>query len=278
MLTFLPAIIFAQGQSSGVDSNWIMDNIFIVLGLLTIIGVIFTIGKVMSTMANYHQEEILKAQGLTLPVKSKVKKTSVWKKMMNKMSGLIPLEKEADIQLDHDYDGIHELDNSLPPWWLYMFYGTIIWAIAYVYVFSLSDIGNTQEQEYAIEMEEAEKIQLAFLLKQANSVDETNVTAMADTDDIEEGKKIFLTSCSACHGQEGQGGVGPNMADEYWVHGGSIKDVFKTIKYGVPEKGMIAWKTQMPPTAIQQVASYILTLKGSDPPNPKAPEGEIYTE
>ena len=81
-----------------------------------------------------------------------------------------------------------------------------------------------------------------------------------------------------CHGQKGEGLVGPNFADEYWIHGGGIKNVFKVIKYGVPDKGMIAWQAQLKPADMQKVGSYILTLQGTNPPNPKAPQGTIWAD
>ena len=93
-----------------------------------------------------------------------------------------------------------------------------------------------------------------------------------------QGELIFKSFCAACHGQKGEGTVGPNFTDEYWIHGGGIQNVFKTIKYGVPDKGMIAWAAQLKPADMQKVASYILTLKGTNPPNPKAPQGEIWKE
>lgn len=127
-------------------------------------------------------------------------------------------------------------------------------------------------------MEQAEKEKQAYLAQMANKVNEENVTALTDPAEIAEGKNIFLTNCATCHGKEGQGGAGPNLTDDYWLHGGGIKNVFKTIKYGVPQKGMIAWETQLSPKQIQQVASYILTLRGTNPPGAKEPQGELWKE
>ena len=112
--------------------------------------------------------------------------------------------------------------------------------------------------------------------KQADQVDENTVVMLEDENELALGASIFINKCAVCHGLEGQGGVGPNMTDNYFVHGGTINDVFKTIKYGVPEKGMISWKSQLRSSDMQRVASYILTLVGTNPPNPKAPEGVLY--
>jgi len=189
----------------------------------------------------------------------------------------IPLEKEADMLLDHDYDGIKELDNALPPWWKYGFYITIAVAVFYTLKFEVWHSGMNPTQEYAAEMTAA-KIQTdAYLAAAKDNVDENSVTDL-DSKGAAAGKEIFTKTCVACHLAEGQGSVGPNLTDDYWIHGGSIKDIFKTIKYGFPDKGMQSWQSTYSPVQIQQLASYIRTLKGTNPPNPKAPQGDLYKE
>ena len=189
----------------------------------------------------------------------------------------IPLEKEADMLLDHDYDGIKELDNALPPWWKYGFYITIAVAVFYVLKFEVWHTGMNPTQEYAEEMSAA-KIQTdAYLASAKENVDENSVVQL-DAAGAAAGKEIFTKTCVACHLAEGQGSVGPNLTDEYWIHGGSIKDIFKTIKYGFPDKGMQSWQSTYSPVEMQQLASYIRTLKGTNPPNPKAPQGDLYKE
>ena len=189
----------------------------------------------------------------------------------------IPLEKEADMLLDHDYDGIKELDNALPPWWKYGFYITIAVAVFYTLKFEVWHSGMNPTQEYAAEMTAA-KIQTdAYLAAAKDNVDENSVTDL-DSKGAAAGKEIFTKTCVACHLAEGQGSVGPNLTDDYWIHGGSIKDIFKTIKYGFPDKGMQSWQSTYSPVEMQQLASYIRTLKGTNPPNPKAPQGDLYKE
>lgn len=194
-----------------------------------------------------------------------------------RMTDAVPLDQEHEILMDHEYDGIRELDNNLPPWWLYMFYACILFAFIYIPYYHIGS-GESQEEEYNAEMEVAKVQKEAYLASVANKVNEKNVTAFTDESKLEAGKTIFKTFCSPCHGQKGEGGVGPNLTDEYWIHGGGIKNLFSTIKYGVPTKGMIPWETQLTPPQIQEVASYILTLEGTNPENPKAPEGKVYVE
>jgi cytochrome c oxidase cbb3-type subunit 3 len=185
-------------------------------------------------------------------------------------------EKEADVLLDHDYDGIRELDNALPPWWKYGFYITIVLGLIYMYRFHISGSGPSPEQEYAVEMNNAEEEIKAYMAKAKDLVDESSVSF--DTDGIETGKALYAKSCIACHGAAGEGGVGPNLTDIYWIHGGSIKDIFKTIKYGYPEKGMQSWQQQFSPKQMQQMASFIYSLRETNPPNGKPAEGEKYEE
>ncbi len=190
----------------------------------------------------------------------------------------VPMEREGDITFHHDYDGIRELDNHLPPWWVNMFILTVIWAVGYMWYYHWSGNGLNQAEEYKMEVETAKKEIAIALAGKANAVDESNVVAMTDAGDLGQGELIFKSACAACHGQKGEGTVGPNFTDENWIHGGGIKNVFKTIKYGVPDKGMISWAAQLKPVDMQKVGSYILTLKGTNPPNQKAPQGEIWKE
>lgn len=202
-----------------------------------------------------------------------------WTRMRKKYwENPVPIAQESDILLHHDYDGIHELDNSLPPWWLNMFYITILWAVGYMFYYHWGGGGPSSGEEYKQQMERAKKEMAVALAGQANAVDESNVTVLTDAGMLGEGELIFKNNCVACHGQKGEGGVGPNLTDEYWIHGGGIKNVFKTIKVGVPDKGMISWAAQLKPSDMQKVGSYILTLQGTNPPNPKAPQGDIWKE
>lgn len=175
---------------------------------------------------------------------------------------------------DHEYDGIVELDNVLPPWWLYMFYGTIIFSIIYVIMFFGMGKFNQQDElkaEYAVA---AEKIE-AYQKEHGAAVDENTVVLVTDADKLADGKAIYEKNCVACHALNGGGGVGPNFTDDYWIHGNSINEVFKVVKYGVPEKGMIPWEAQLNPEQMQNVASYILNeFTGKNVEGGKEPQGE----
>jgi len=196
------------------------------------------------------------------------------------LSEAVPVEQEGDVMLDHEYDGIRELDNKLPPWWLYMFYFTMVFGVFYIGYYHFSS-GPSQQEEYEAEMALAAEQKAAFLAQSANNVDENSVVLLTDASAIEKGKATYTSLCIACHGPSGgsmPGGVGPNLTDEYWINGGGIKNVFKTIKYGVPAKGMIAWESQLTPVQMQEVASYILSLQGSNPENAKEPQGDKWIE
>jgi cytochrome c oxidase cbb3-type subunit 3 len=193
-----------------------------------------------------------------------------------KLNSFKPIEQEVDLDLGHDYDGIRELDNRLPPWWLYGFYCTILFACVYLWRYHVSHSAPLSGEEYAISVQKAEIAKAAYLKKAANNVDETTVKQLSGTDDLAAGQKVFETTCFACHGKSGEGGVGPNLTDEYWLHGGSIQDVFKSIKYGWADKGMKSWKDDFSPSQIAQIASYVRSLQGTHPANPKAPQGTLY--
>jgi len=188
------------------------------------------------------------------------------------------LEKEKDIDLNHDYDGIRELDNSVPPWWLFAFFASILFGVVYLWRYHVAENAPLQLEEYTIAVQKAEVQQAAYLKRAANNVDE-NTIAMLDASGIEAGKGLFAQNCVACHGAEGQGAaVGPNLTDNYWIHGSNLQSIFKTIKYGVTEKGMRAWKDDMTPVQMAQLTSYVKTLKGTNPPNPKEPQGQLETD
>lgn len=190
-----------------------------------------------------------------------------------KVNRFRPIEQEADIDLGHDYDGIRELDNRLPPWWIYGFYCTILFACVYLWRYHVVHSAPLPAEEYRIAVREAEARKAEFLKKQADNVDENTVRLLTGKEDLEAGKAVFQSVCFACHGKNGEGGVGPNLTDNYWLHGGTINDIFKTIKYGWPEKGMKSWKDDYSPQQIAQIASYVKSLHGTNPPNAKAPQG-----
>jgi cytochrome c oxidase cbb3-type subunit 3 len=217
-----------------------------------------------------------------LPQKTAVVKKSTathwWANLDKKIfTKAIPVEREADFLLDHDYDGIKELDNALPPWWKYGFYITIMIAVIYIFNFHVFGSGKNPTEEYAVEMEEAKAQKEIFEASNKDKIDENNVP-MADAAGLTSAKEIFTTKCWPCHGKLGEGGAGPNLTDNYWLHKGSLNDIFLTIKNGYPDKGMQSWAKDFTPKEISFLASYIKTLRGTNPPNAKAPQGDLFAD
>ncbi|MCC9137369.1 cbb3-type cytochrome c oxidase N-terminal domain-containing protein [Pontibacter silvestris] len=186
---------------------------------------------------------------------------------------LVTGKAKDEIHSHHDFDGIEEYDNDLPPWWKTMFYVTIVFAVGYLLYFHVFDSGLLQHEEYELEMQQA----ALFAAKADNDPNAvTNFEVLTDATALEGGKSIFMTNCAACHGQEAQGSVGPNLTDEYWLHGGDVNDIFKTVKFGVASKGMVPWQGKLSKDQILEVSSYILSLQGSNPANAKEPQGEKF--
>jgi len=221
------------------------------------------------------------------------------------------MSEYEDKLLDHDYDGIKELDNDLPRWWVWLFILSIIWAFGYMIYYHVFDVGYLQADEYKKEMDPsyakvdkgghyplglfepyrspdyAPERDIVFhkdtnkkvqFVEERRENDTLAYTAYTDSENLKSGKAIFEIKCVSCHGKFAEGNIGPNLTDDYWLHGAGIDNVVKTIKYGVPAKGMLSWRGELKPEQIEQVASYILSLRGSHPPNPKAPQGELVTE
>lgn len=258
-----------------------MAYVLIAAAALLFIVTLYLVVRVNQLM--YKRLLTLQAEkdGLPTPEADEVSvpEESFWTRMRKRYwEDVVPVEREHEILKHHEFDGIRELDNSLPPWWVNLFILCVIWAGVFMFYYHFGGGGPNQYEYYEREMEQAKKRQAIAIAGQSNAVDETNVTALTDAGSLGEGELIYKASCAACHGQAGEGGVGPNMTDPYWLHGGGIKNIFRVIKYGVPEKGMIAWSAQLKPGDMQKVASYILTMEGSNPPNAKGPQGEIWKE
>jgi cytochrome c oxidase cbb3-type subunit 3 len=218
---------------------------------------------------------------------------------------------ESDDKLmDHNYDGIKELDNDLPGWWMYLFYITIIWSALYMFYYHVFDIGYLSPDEYKKEMNsayvrpaaenarllgllpeyrsplynpngdwtplrEASGIKVEAYVEYTTESDTITYVAVEEASALETGNQLYQKNCAQCHGRLGEGGIGPNLTDSYWIHGGTFSDVVKSVKYGYPAKGMIPWRGNLNPEQIIQVSSHIAALRGTDPPNAKAPQGDL---
>lgn len=251
-----------------IDSSKIMIVLVLVVMILVLL-VAFYLLVILQVMVREDAIRRAKEKGVEY-----VEEPSAWSKFYASLTDAVPIDKEATIELDHDYDGIRELDNHLPPWWKYMFYASIVFAVIYMFMYHISGSLPLQTQEYEIAMAEAQaNISEA---ESGSSIDESNIVFSDDPAVLASGKTVYERNCVACHKAAGEGGIGPNLTDDYWLHGGSIQDIYNTIKNGVPDKGMIAWGDVLSPTKMNDVASYIETLKGTNPSNAKAPQGELY--
>ncbi len=220
------------------------------------------------------------------------------------------VEESNEKLLEHDYDGIRELDNDLPRWWVWLFYLSIVWSVLYLLYFHVLDIGYSSADEYLAELnpgfqraqdseskyfgvlpqyhppyaelnpvtrpESDEESRGYFPL--SRDADTTSYMALTDAVSTSSGKSLFAIHCVSCHGKLGEGGIGPNLTDSYWLHGAEFPEVVKSVRYGYPTKGMVAWLGTLSADQILEVASFTLTVRGTTPPNAKEPQGELVTD
>ena len=266
---------YGQSASSNMNDDLMIN---VILGLTAVIAllVLFVAFYVLNILKVITRDEAMKkaeTEGSEYE-----EEEGWWSKLNASMNYTVAIEDESSIELDHNYDGIHELDNHLPPWWKYLFYLTIVFSIVYVYAYQLTDTMPNQKMEYETEMALAEEYKANLPQDAADLVDENTLVYSDDAAVLASGKKVYDMQCVACHKSLGEGGIGPNLTDENWLHGGSAKDVFKSIRYGIPDKGMIAWEGVISLSQISDVTMYINTMKGTNPPNAKDPQGEVYKE
>jgi len=262
------------------DQPAFMEKPIILLFLLLVLLVLIAIEGIVSSLDNILFESLdEKGKERYLASRTKApqleKVNALYSKLVGKSK---PIEEEGEIILDHNYDGIKELDNDLPPWWVYTFYLSILFAVVYMvryHVFNADD----QFAEYETEYAEANRAIEEYKKTAKGLVDFNTVELLTETSDLNAGKKIFETNCVACHKADGGGGIGPNLADPNWILGGGIKNVFKTISEGGRDgKGMVAWKSELKPLEMAQVSSYVLQFQGTTPAEPKAAEGDIWVD
>ena len=266
----------SQPPAWAMDGNTYLIG-FLVLILVATIIVLYKINvKLITTISPNAFVNIRKQK--TNSTLEKEKNPSLMSKVSSRLMGSVPVTQEADILLDHDYDGIKELDNNLPPWWKWGFYATILFSFVYLIGYHVTGTGKLQLEEYNDELALAAKAKEERMKNSAENITEENVTMLTDAGAISKGKEIFTKNCAACHAADGGGMVGPNLTDEYWLHGGGIKNIFKTVTYGVPAKGMISWQSQLSPKQIQEVSSFVWSLQGTKAAAPKEQEGEKWTE
>jgi cytochrome c oxidase cbb3-type subunit 3 len=253
-----------------------MVAVFLFVLLFLLIAIEVTLNAVNTIMYRLLTEE--EKAKLAYEESLSLKDKSWYKNLMQRLTRTVPIEDEKQLLMDHDYDGIKELDNNLPPWWVYLFYACIVFSVIYLVRYEIMGAPD-QETELKTELAQA-KVEVAEYMKTApDLMDEKTVTLLTEPADLDKGKAIFTTNCVACHRADAGGQIGPNLTDEHWILGGGIKNLFHTITNGGRDgKGMIAWKASLKPKEIQAVASYVISLRGSNPKDPKAPDGEIWVE
>lgn len=254
-----------------------MVGLFLVVFLFLLVAIEIVVSAVDKVTYNLLTEE----QRKQLEEVQTVSFTqSKWfQKVMESMTRSKSIEQEADVMLNHDYDGIKELDNVLPPWWVNLFYATIIFGLIYLVRFHV--MGDyDQAQEYDREVAAANlEIEKNKLNSPKEEITLDKVTLLTDATSLAKGKEIFNNACAACHKADGGGVVGPNLTDEYWINGGGIKNVFKIIAEGSKNNPtMVAWAKTIGTVEVQNVASYVMSLQGTNPSGAKAPEGEKWVE
>ena len=279
LLGFLmPEMAMAAAEGTDLSSEAgnalqvnVTDNLLYVLLTLNVLlaGVVIYFRQLLQSLLTIDKVKVEKTVKVEDPAERPMAK------IMHILTDAAPLDQEETVATDHEYDGIRELDNNLPPWWKWGFYVSIVVGVIYLIHFHVLETGELQIEEYHSEMKRADAEVQAYLAAQKMNVDESNVVVLNEAGALKRGKGLFVQYCEVCHGASGEGKVGPNLTDQYWIYGGDIADVFKTIKYGA-KNGMKSWKDELNPIQIQEVSSFINTLQGTEPDNPKAPQGELY--
>lgn len=273
LLISIGALIAAVSVYKNPFSLYENPLVWILIVMLVLVIIVkehfsFTIQKLQETLQQEKEGVTPEDVDIWEPVKTFFKR---WTKTS-------PIEEEDEIILDHNYDGIKELDNVLPPWWVYLFYATIVFGVVYLIRFEIMG-GDNQQMEYEKEVNAAKLALAKYQKNNPNTFDISTANLQTDASILKGGKIIFNTNCASCHAIDGGGGIGPNLTDEHWILGGGFKNVFNTIYNGGRDgKGMIAWNKTLKPKHIQNVASYILSLQGTTPAKPKTAQGDLWKE
>ena len=188
----------------------------------------------------------------------------------------MPNDDKPDHLLEHNYDGIQEFDNPMPRWWVYLFWATIIFSILYFLNVPGFGIGKGRIADYDRDMAAAAAADAKRKAAEPAGASGEQLTAMTkDASVVALGKQVFGQNCAACHRADAGGQIGPNLADDYWLHGGTLEQIHKTVVDGVLEKGMPPWGKVLKPNQLDAVVAYVYTLRGTNPPNPNAPQGDL---
>lgn len=284
IISFLStAIAFTQGTTevaattaAPAKPGFSLQDLTIIATMLLVFIVSFLIIYQLMVMRN--QMKRLQKQIANNDPKAILDEPTWMERFFERFVGLKPMEMEGELIMDdHEYDGIVELKNGMPPWLQAFFLVTVIFAVSYWTYYMVLKAGPDQYQEYQMQLDKAKKEKEERNKLFSNSIDENNVVLATDETELAQGKKLFIDNCATCHKDHGGGDSGPNLTDEFWIHGGGIKNVFLTVKTGFIEKGMPGWGDKLNPLQIQQVSSFVLSLQGTNPAGGKAPQGELWT-
>ena len=276
-VVFVALEYFIDGGDQPAFIKYPMVSLFLAVFLFLLVAIEIVVSAVdkvtYSILTDEQRLQLEEVQSISF------RESKFVKSILQKFTRSKSMEQESDIMLDHDYDGIKELDNVLPPWWVNLFIATTIFAVIYLFRFHVMN-DYTQEQEFEQEVELANlEIAKHKLTSPKEEVTLADVTMLTDAASLAKGKEIFTNACAACHKPDGGGIVGPNLTDEFWINGGGIKNVFKVIAEGSPNNAsMVAWAKTLGTTEVQKVASYVLTLQGTKPAGAKPAEGEKWVE
>jgi cytochrome c oxidase cbb3-type subunit 3 len=282
LLFITPLVSFAQETAKEVSflsdpTNHPLFPVYVLTGfvfavLLFVLITAFKIIQVLNLFVRKMAEEKAAKEGRVY-----VPEPNWIERLWERMNASVPVTEEKAIELEHNYDGIRELDNHLPPWWKWLFYATIVWSVVYLVAYHVTDSLPLSIQEYENQLVEADVEKQKFLASQpAAVIDENALVYSADAAILEKGKSVFTTNCISCHKADGGGNaIGPNLTDAYWLHGGSVKEIFHTVKNGFVEKGMPAWGKSMSPQDVRDVTFYVMSLQGTNPPDARAPQGDM---
>lgn len=271
MLLFSSGLLQAQTENA---TFWTQETIF-----YAVVGMVFLVALLVLLVA-INVLQLLKAfvkKDLTEEQLAASEAEPGWfAQLWAKWNDFKPMEKEEEILLDHNYDGIQELDNHLPPWWKGLFYVTIVYAVVYIMVFHVFKTSPLQEEQYELEVARAEEAAALRASNQVSVFDDSNLVYEANSSYISSGKQIFESQCGTCHAANGGGGAGPNLTDDYWLHGGKFQDIYNTVKNGIPGTTMIQWSMILSPEKVRDVATYVRSIRGTNPPGGKGPQGELF--
>lgn len=245
------------GPSDNPDMPWLLVED-------SDIYVLVTLNIAMVFLVLHFRKLFLEIASMIRPRPPKALSARRQRRMNKILTDAVPIEEEHTILMHHEYDGIRELDNNLPPWWVWGFYATIVFSIIYIFNYHIFKTSDLQIEEYNKSIAAAEIEVQAYLEKMAMNVDESNVTLLTDESALSTGKVIFDANCVTCHNPKGEGNqIGPNLTDKNWIYGFDIKDVFSSVKNGRPN-GMPEHNSKLNPIQLQQVASYVLSFKETE--------------